>query len=38
MIKKGDKLRVKNPFCLICEDILPEFEIKKGRGTYIIIK
>lgn len=31
MIKKGDKLRVKNPFCLICEEILPEFEIKKRK-------
>lgn len=31
MIKKGDKLRVKNPFCLICEEILPEFEIEKRK-------
>ena len=36
MIKKGDKLRVKNPFCLICEDILPEFEIKKKEEGHIL--
>lgn len=31
MIKKGDKLKVKNPFCIISEGILPEFEIEKRK-------
>lgn len=36
MIKKGDKLRVKNPFCVISEGILPEFEIEKKEEGHIL--